>query len=394
MTPVRPNPMLIPRFNIDYNTNDFMYSLINIRSKVDISPVAELFRDSYIEFTNSGRTSLYMILRALNLPDNSNIGVPLYCCPSVFDAIIKAGHKPLFIDIDPKNYTISPKDLIKKIDEIEAVIVVHTFGRPADLEIIQKVAGKKPVIEDCAHALLSRYKGKLAGTIADVGFFSFRTGKYISAGEGGMIITKNKELAARMSSEIERLPKPSESDEIIHSTVTCARSILYHRPWFGLLSLPIGERIEGKIDLMNKYTFKMAQIRKTDLQIILKKMRDFNEKVEMQRKKSEYLIHQLNDFFLQLPIEAPYTYCNYYLFPILFTNKSHRDQVCEKLRKNGVDTAKLFSKTPAIAAQYYEYKGDCPNTEEVADKILVVPNSYALKRKQLDYVSKAIKKNL
>lgn len=373
---------------------DFVHSLINLNSRVDITPLVKLFYNCSIEFTNSGRTSLYVILKSLGLPENSNIGVPLYCCPSVFDAIIQAGHRPLFLDIDPENYTLSPEHLSEKINEIEAVIVIHTFGRPADMDKIQKIVGEKPLIEDCAHAPLSRYKGKLTGTIATAGFFSFRTGKYISAGEGGMIVTQDRKLATKIQCEIKKLPKPSIYNEIKHSTITYMRSILYNRPWFGLISLPIGEKIEGKIDLMNKYTFEASQIRKTDLYVIVKKMRDFEGKVECQRKKSEYIIYRLSKFALKLPIETPNTYCNYFLLPIKFNNEFQRDKICNYLKKNGIDTVKLFSKTPSIAAKYYGYKGDCPDTERVAKKILVVPNFYVLKCKQLDYIAKTIANNL
>ncbi|KKG15975.1 hypothetical protein EO98_04535 [Methanosarcina sp. 2.H.T.1A.6] len=390
MSSIKPDPMLIPRFNIDYGMKDFIDSLTNLKTKADTSQLTELFCNSSIGFTNSGRTSLYVILMALNLPANSNVGVPLYCCPSVFDAIIQAGHKPFFLDIDSDNYTVSPEHLEKKIDDIEAVIAIHTFGRPADLDKIQKIAGEKPVIEDCAHALLSQYKGKLAGTIATAGFFSFRTGKYISAGEGGMVTTRNPELAENVKKEIQKLPEPSGTDEIKHTIKTCARSTLYHRPWFGLVSLPLGSRIEDKVDLMNKYSFKTAKIRNTDLQVVAKKLQDFQEKVEQQRQNSQYLIEYLKGMDLKLPFETKDTYCNYYLFPVQVNEESERDKVCESLRTKGIDTTKLFSKTPAIARINYGYKGDCPNTEKVADRILTIPNHYMLKEDELKKVSDAM----
>ena len=216
MNSIKPDPMLIPRFNIDYGMKDFIHSLANLKTEADTTQLTELFCNSSIGFTNSGRTSLYVILKALNLPANSKVGVPLYCCPSVFDAIVQAGHKPLFLDIDPENYTLSPEHLEEKIDEIEAVIAIHTFGRPADLDKIQKIAGEKPIIEDCAHALLSKYKGKLAGTIATAGFFSFRTGKYISAGEGGMVTTRNsgtcRKLKKRDTRNSQSLQAPMKSN--------------------------------------------------------------------------------------------------------------------------------------------------------------------------------------
>ncbi|KKF99269.1 DegT/DnrJ/EryC1/StrS family aminotransferase [Methanosarcina mazei] len=391
MSSIKPDPTLIPRFNIDYGMKDFVYSLTNLKTEVDITELTKLFANSSIGFTNSGRTSLYVILKALNLPAHSNVGVPLYCCPSVFDAIIQAGHKPLFLDIDPDNYTISPEHLEEKIDETEAVIAIHTFGRPADIDKIQKIAGEKPVIEDCAHALLSKYKGKLAGTIATAGFFSFRTGKYISAGEGGMITTRNPEIAENIKKEIEKLPEPSGTDEIKHTIKTCARSTLYHRPWFGMISLPLGSRIEDKVDLMNKYSFKTAKIRNTDLQIATKKLQDFQEKVKQQRKNSQYLLENLKNIDLKLPFENKDTYCNYYLFPIQVNGQSRRDEASEFLRKKGIDTAKLFSKTPEIAKNRYGYKDGCQNTERIAENIIIVPNHYTLSKKELDQIINEIK---
>lgn len=389
MNSIKPN--LIPRFNIDYNTGDFLSALTHLASKPVISSINELFNDASISYTNSGRTSLYVILKALGLPSNSNVGVPLYSCTSVFDAITQAGHTSIFLDIDPDNYTLSPKYLSGKIDELDAVVVIHTFGRPADIEEIQRIAGDKPVIEDCAHALLSKYKGKLTSTIATAGFFSFRTGKYISAGEGGMVVTKDPQLALDIDHEIEKLNPPSTVNEIKNTFTTYVRSTLYHRPWFGLVSLPLGSMVEGKIDLMNKYSFKTTRIRNTDLHVIGRKIQDFKDRVEIQRKNSQYLIQRLSDTGIKLPVEADGTYCNYYLFPILFESESERDKVGDMLRKNGIDTAKLFSKTPEIARLNYGYKGGCPDTEWVAERVLVVPNYYTLKEMELEKISEIIK---
>lgn len=390
MNLIKPNPKIIPRFNIDYNTGDFLFAATHIKVEPDISSLNRIYDNSNISYTNSGRTSLYIILKALGLPGKSNIGVPLYCCPSVFDAILHAGHIPQFLDINPDNYTLSPEHLEKKIGELEAVIVIHTFGCPADLDEIRMIAADKPVIEDCAHAIFSTYKGKRAGTIATAGFFSFRTGKYLSAGEGGMITTSDLELALKIENEIEKIPKPSIINEIKHLIITYMRSTLYHRPWFGLISLPLGSRIENKVDLMNKYSFETLRIRTTDLHIITRKFIDFENKIKKQRINSEYLIDKLKHLDLQLPYEAQDTYCNYYLFAIQLRNEQERDKLSEKLLDKGVDTTKLFSKTPEIATQFYGYSGDCPNTEHVAKRILTIPNYYILDNVQLNKLSNII----
>lgn len=388
------NPKLIPRFNVDYKTSDFFSAISNLGTKPDISPIRELFSDVNISFTNSGRTSLFVILKALNLPEKAKIGVPLYSCPSVFEAIVVAGCTPVFIDIDISNYTLSPEDLQRKINKIDALVVIHTFGRPAEMDKILEIVGNKPLIEDCAHALLSKYKQKMVGTNATSAFFTFRTGKYISAGKGGMIITKDPDLAVRIDNQIESLHQPSIVDEIMHSTITYARSILYKRPWFGLISLPLGEKIENKFDLMNKHTFKIAQIQKTDLYVLTRKIKGFEKNVEEQRKNSLYLIQHLIDLDLKLPIELPNTYCNYYLFPIQLENRDQRDKISASFRKKGIDTTKLFSKTPYIATQKYGYKGDCQNTENLAERILTIPNFYVLNNKELDQIINNLKFNL
>ena len=206
-----------------------------------------------------------------------------------------------------------------------------------------------------------------------------------------MIVTKDPQLALDMEHEIEKLPEPSTGNEIKNTITAYARSTLYQRPWFGLVSLPLGSRIESKVDLMNKYTFKTAGIRNTDLHVIERKMQDFKEKVEKQRRNSRYLIQELSDTDLKLPVEAEGTYCNYYLFPILFNDGSERDNVSEMLREKGIDTAKLFSKTPEIAKLHYGYKGDCLDTEWVAERILVVPNYYTLEQGKLNMITGTIK---
>ena len=386
---MRPIPSLIPRFNLDYSFGNFCYGIKSIFScdYFDLKPLESIFGKKTFLFTNYGRSSLYVILRALNLPKGSKIGVPLYSCTVVFDAIVNAGFVPCFVDIDD-NYTLDPEDLKEKIDDLSAVIVIHTFGRPANMDKISEIAGHKPVIEDCAHSFLSEYKGKKTGIIGDASFFSLA--KYISAGEGGMIIVSDDDFD-EFQKEIDLLKGPSVLNAIEHSLTVYAKSFFYHKPWFGLFALPLGLSIEDKVDLMNKRGFDVAGIRKSDLGILLKKLTTFKRKVELQRKNSFFLIEELKDTIEKLPYEKNDTYCNYYLFPIQFGNKDERDLISDFLRDKGIDTAKLYSETPLKAEKYYEYKGDCPNTEKFADTLLIIPNHYALKEKELLKVAESVR---
>jgi len=384
-------PNLIPRFNLDYTFSDFIHGLKSIFSNknLDLSNL-KAFSKCKVFFTNSGRTSLYIILRSLNLPKGSKIGVPLYSCTAVFDAIIKAGYIPSFIDIDFSNYTLDSQHLENKINDVSAVIVIHTFGRPTDMDNIKKIANGLPVIEDCAHSMLSEYKGEKTGTIGTASFFSL--GKYISAGGGGMIILNDDKFENNFKKEIDLLNSPTMLSEIKHSLFVYIFSFLYHKPWFGSFAFHIGSAIDKKVDITDKNVFEATKIKKNDLNTFLKKIERFSEKVELQRKNTQILLDELQNTDLILPYERKGTKCNFFLFPILFSNKEKRDNAFVYLRNLDIDTAKLYTLTPTVAKQFYRYKGDCPNTEKFADRVLTIPNYYSLNDKELLNISNAIKK--
>jgi dTDP-4-amino-4,6-dideoxygalactose transaminase len=383
---MRPNPSLIPRFNLDYNTIDFITSIKSIfTEEFDMYPIESTFGPKEIFFTNYARTALYVTLKSLNLPPKSKIGVPLYCCTVVFDAIINSGYVPKFIEIN-SSYTMDPDDLKDKIEDLSAVIVIHTFGRPADMEKIKSVAKHIPIIEDCSHSLLSEYKGKITGTIGDASIFSL--GKYLSAGGGGLLVVNNIYYLENIKKEINYLKQPSMTDEFKNTCLAYIKALFYQKPFFGLFGLPVGLMLENKIDLMGNKSLHMAKGNKSHISITLKKLTNFRKKVELQRKNSFFLIEKLKNTSLILPYEEKNTYYNYYLFPLLIKN---RDETSEYLRNKGIDTTKLFSQTPEIAKHNYGYNSDCPFTEKVARSIITVPNHYTLQKKELKKIAEIIK---
>ena len=387
---MRPIPSLIPRFNMDYNFKDFCYGVKSIfqNDNFDLKPLESIFGKRTFLFTNNGRSSLYVILRALNLPKGSKIGVPLYSCTVVFDAIVNAGHIPCFIDIELDNYTMDVQDLNEKIDDLSAVVVIHTYGRPADMDKIKEVAGDKPVIEDCAHSLLSEYKNQLTGTLGDAAFFSLS--KYISAGEGGMVILNNTGYKERIETEVASLAALSKLSELKHSLFVYLYSFLYHRPWYGMFAFSLGSYIESHVDIAGKRTFSVSKIGNSDLAVFIRKLATFGAKVELQRKNSQTLLKELESTDLILPYERKNTWCNYFIFPVLFGSKEERDNAHTFLRKMGVDTAKLWCMTPSTARRFYGYKGDCPNTEDFVDRLLIIPNYYTLKNGEVSNIIRAI----
>ena len=389
---MKPLPSLIPRFNLDYDFNDFCHGIKSIFSnnKFDLKILESIFGKKSFLFTNYGRSALYVILRALNLPKGSKVGVPLYSCTVVFDAICNAGFIPCFVDIDPNNYTMDPKDLEKKMDDLSAVVVIHTFGHPVDMDKIGKIAGDKPVIEDCAHSLLSEYKGKKTGTLGVASFFSLA--KYISAGDGGMVILNNNEFERNFQRELHLLGRPSIISEIKHTLFVWVYSFLYHKPWYGLFAFSLGSYVENSIDISRKKTFRASKICRSNLGVFLRKLRTFRGYVEIQRCNSQILIEKLHDTSLILPYERKDTWCNRFFFPILFENEKKRDEACEFLKNLGVDSAKLYNDIFLKAKLHYGYIGDCPNTEKLANTILIIPNYYLLTQNELLKIINVVKK--
>lgn len=383
---MRPDPSLIPRFNFDYDIFDFFTGIKSVFCEdFDMCTLELVFKQKTFFFTNYGRTALYIILKSLDLPPKSKIGVPLYCCTVVFDAIINSGYLPKFIDIN-NNYTMDTDDLSDKIEDLGAIIVIHTFGRPADMEKIKNIAKNIPIIEDCSHSLFSKYQGKITGSMGDVAIFSLN--KYLSAGGGGLLVVNNNDFLYNIEKEFSLLEKSSILNDITKVFISYIRAFFYKKPFFGLFGLPIGMMLENKIDLTNKKSSKMVIDNKSYKGVALNKLKNFRTKVELQRENSFFLLNELKNTNLILPYEEDNTYCNYYLFPILVQN---RDEVCKYLRDHGVDTTKLFSLTHEIARNNYGYIGDCPFTENVAESILTIPNHYNLKKNEVEKIAKLIK---
>ena len=155
---------------------------------------------SHVAAVNSCTAALHISMVAAGLsPGAEVITTPLTFCATV-NAIIHAGLTPVLADVDPTTQCIDPSAIEAAITpRTEAIVPVHFAGRPCDMDRIMAIAGRHglAVIEDCAHAIETEYKGKKAGTFGDFGCFSFYVTKNVVTGEGGMILGRSEEQIAR-----------------------------------------------------------------------------------------------------------------------------------------------------------------------------------------------------
>lgn len=146
---------------------------------------------------DNGSNALFLAVKLLNLPKNSEIILPSFTWVSCAQSILIAGHKPVFCDVELDTMNISKNKILKKItNKTRAIMVVHYAGLPVHMDEIISLG--YPVIEDAAHAVCSKYNGKQCGTIGTVGIFSFDAVKNLTTSEGGGITVKNKTMLNRI----------------------------------------------------------------------------------------------------------------------------------------------------------------------------------------------------
>ena len=146
----------------------------------------------------NGTAALEVSLRAINIDYGDEVIVPAYTFMATATACLMVGAIPVFVDIDPNTYNLDPDKVEAAISpRTRAIIPVHIGGNPADMDRITEIAKKYHlwVIEDACQAHGAAWKGQRVGAIGDLGCFSFQSSKNINAGEGGIILTDNEELA-------------------------------------------------------------------------------------------------------------------------------------------------------------------------------------------------------
>jgi dTDP-4-amino-4,6-dideoxygalactose transaminase len=156
---------------------------------------------AYAVAVNSCTAALHLSILAAGIkPGDEVITTAMTFCATV-NAIIHAGGTPVIADVDPDTMNIDPRDVAARVtSKTKALLPVHFAGRPCDMDSLCGVADKHglKMIEDCAHAIESEYKGRKTGTFGEFGCFSFYVTKNVITGEGGMVLARDEEDASRI----------------------------------------------------------------------------------------------------------------------------------------------------------------------------------------------------
>jgi dTDP-4-amino-4,6-dideoxygalactose transaminase len=304
---------------------------------------------------NTGTSALHLALLAAGIgPGDEVITVPFTFVATVA-AIYYTGATPVFVDINPRTFTIDVKAIEGAITErTKAILPVHLYGQPADMDPILEIAKRHGlvVIEDAAQAHGAEYKGRRVGSLGDMGCFSFYPGKNLGAyGEGGMVVTSNAEYT---------------------------RTIRMLRDWGA----------EQKYHhVLKGYNFRLEGIQGAVLRV---KLRHLETWTEARRTAARHYDELLSDSGVLTPQAMPYARHVYHIYAIRTAQRSEWQQA---LQAKGIQTGIHYPipvhLLPAYADLGYT-KGDFPHSEQAADEVLSLPMFAELTRAQCEEVSEAV----
>lgn len=304
---------------------------------------------------NTGTSALHLALLAAGIGPNDEVITVPFTFVATVAAIYYTGAKPVFVDIDPRTFTIDVKAIEGAITErTKAILPVHLYGQPADMDPILDIAKRHGlvVIEDAAQAHGAEYKGRRVGSIGDMGCFSFYPGKNLGAyGEGGMVVTNNADYT---------------------------RTIRMLRDWGA----------EQKYQhVLKGYNYRLEGIQGAVLRV---KLRHLEAWTEARRAVAENYNELFSDSEVQMPEAMSYARHVYHIYAIRTRQRSHWQQV---LQDQGIQTGIHYPipvhLLPAYADLGYT-EGDFPHSEQAANEVLSLPMFPELSRAQCEEVSEVV----
>ena len=357
------NPNLVSNLNYGYSLRDALISLVALFEKpFNHAYLINLFHNDNIFFVNHARTGLRLILNSIGLSKGSRVGVQAYNCYTVFNSIKASGMQPVFLDIN-EHFTIDVKDLEKKLNSIDCLIITHTFGFPVDIQEIREIFRNKPIIEDCAHSFLSSYNGQLTGTRGDAAIFSFSQGKFPSVSSGGYVII-NSEYGSSFIQQFNKLKKHTIAAELYNIVKNFVISFFHKRPLYGIFTYPFLKKLNKQIDFY-RFNQKESRCYKSNEYLFFYKSKNFKKYLKIQKRNALIILQYFQKTY--------FSNVNYFMIPLVTNNHEYIIQSC---LNNGIEVGRHFNKALEWAKKHGYVIGSCPNTENLINNFVTLPCYY------------------
>ena len=306
--------------------------------------------------TSNGTTALHLALTALGIGAGDEVIVPDITFAATINAVIYTGATPVIVDIEEDSWCINPEEIEKAITpKTKAIIPVHIYGQPCNMRKICEIASRNNIyiVEDCAEAHGAEWKDKKVGSFGIISCFSFFGNKVVTTGEGGMCVTKSKELNDKM--RILRDHGMSKEKKYYHEVIGFNYRMTNLQAAIGTAQV---ERIDSIIEWRTKLEGQYRNVLSTIPGVRLQR----NDLPD--RKKIAWLVSILVD-------------------------EEKRDKLLEVLKDNGVDVRAFFIPLSEMDI-YKKYAKDCYVSKRISKMGLNLPTSYEVKKEEVDKIATLI----
>jgi perosamine synthetase len=320
----------------------------------------------YAVAVNSGTSALHLCVRALDIKDGDEIITTPFSFIASANCALYERAVPVFADIDEKTLCIDPSKIEEKItSRTKAIIPVHVFGYPCDMDKIMRIARrhKLAVIEDSCESLGTKYKNKMTGAIGDAGVFAFYPNKQITTAEGGMLVTNNEKIA-----RLARSMRNQGRDE--------------HSAWLSHNRLG--------------YNYRMSEL---NAALGCVQVRRINEILAKRRRIASAYDRNLGRLtkYIRLPYHGKTTDISWFVYVIRLNetmfDRRDRDKIMRELKSRGISCSNYFPPIhlePFYAKKFGYKAGDFPVTEAVSAVTIALPFHTNLKKSDVAYISRSL----
>lgn len=340
---------------------DFDY-LGNLQQKLE-----QFYDVKHAVLLNSATSAIHLALKSLGVKKGDKVICPSFTFVATVNPILYEGADPVFVDIDPINWNLSPillenalTDLKSKGELPKAIILVHAYGNPADTYLIKAIANQHniPIIEDAAGAMGSTYEGRQVGSLCDIGVVSFNNNKIVSGLGGGVLLTNNEKIAyeARLLSGHAKIQDKNDSTYVFKKNAYNYR-----------MSLLSAARIYHEMDNLDKHLQNKKSVFKTYKGKLNKKSFSFQE---------TYINNEANYWMTNIVVEN--------------TNLSEVNSLINKFKNDGVEVRNLWKPLHMhpFLKEYTIYTND--ESEKLFQKGLSLPSSSDLSIDQIENIASSI----
>lgn len=328
--------------------------------------IANYVGTKYAIAVNSGTSGLHLCIKSLGIKDDDEVITTPFSFIASANCILFERAKPVFVDIDEETLNIDVSKIEEKITpRTKAILPVHLFGCPCDMDRIMEIAKRYnlAVIEDACEAIGSEYKEKKVGSFSNMAVFSFYPNKPLTTSEGGAVVTDDEKIA-KLCRSMRNQGREGNDDRLFHER-------LGYNYRMSELGAALGIAQMDRIDEILQRRQKIARL--------------YNERLS----KIEGI---------KIPYSAPGTKISWFVYIIRLdkerSSREERDKIMEKLRQKGVSCKNYFPPIhlePFYVDMFGYKKGAYPVSERVSDLTIALPFYNNLRERQIDYICDTIK---